>query len=75
MELKVDKYRCKLCGACQEVAPETFEVDEKACELTVNEDGNPDPALLEQAAAWCPAHCIEVIVDKEAGEKDGGKKN
>lgn len=63
MQIEVDSYRCKFCGACQEIAPETFHVDDKSCQVTVNENGSSDPALIEQAAAWCPCNCIEIKME------------
>ena len=61
IRVELDKYRCKFCGACQEIAPDTFQVDTDAEEINVIEDADTDPELLRQAAAWCPAHCIEIV--------------
>ncbi len=58
-EVFLDKFRCKGCGACEEVAPEAFKMtdDEKAD--FVGDDNVPDD-VLEQAANICPTKCIEI---------------
>lgn len=56
----VDRYRCKACGACIELCPEIFrldEVTEKAEEIV---DRAPLTEALEQAVSICPTKCIEL---------------
>ena len=60
-EIELDTFSCKRCGACAEVAPEHFEIDETT-EVprvldTVVEGEHQD---LEQAKAFCPSDSIEI---------------
>jgi len=55
----IDRSLCSGFGACAELAPDTFEVDEGGLvELRVG--STADPAVLEAANA-CPMAAISVI--------------
>ena len=60
-EIELDTFTCKGCGACAEVAPEHFKMNEvlEVPEVvdTVVEGEHED---LEQAQAMCPRDCIAV---------------
>ncbi len=58
-EVYVDRIRCKGCGACEEVAPSAFKVEEgNTAEFLGTEDIEEEELL--QAANICPTKCIEV---------------
>ncbi len=65
-EIELDTFSCKKCGACAEVAPEHFEMDEDTETPRVL-----DPIIegehqdLEQAKAFCPSESIEIKVIEE----------
>jgi ferredoxin len=58
--ITIDTYLCNGCGACVEMCPEVFgldEVTEKAALVTL------EPIITDavyQAAAYCPEKCIEI---------------
>jgi len=58
--ITIDTYRCNGCGACVEMCPEVFRLDEiaeKAALITL------EPEITDavyQAAAFCPEKCIEI---------------
>jgi ferredoxin len=55
----IDRSLCSGFGACAELAPDTFEVDDGGLvSLRVGTTG--DPAVLEAAAA-CPMAAISVV--------------
>jgi len=58
-EIFLDKFHCKGCGACEEVAPEAFRLDdgEKANFLGADRASMED---IEMAATLCPTKCIEI---------------
>ncbi len=59
-DVYIDRIRCKGCGACEEVAPEAFEMDEgDDVALLKDVDQVPDDKI-EQAATVCPVKCIEI---------------
>ena len=58
--ITIDTYLCNGCGACVEMCPEVFgldEITEKAVLVTL------EPIITDavyQAAAYCPEKCIEI---------------
>ncbi len=59
-EIFLDKFHCKGCGACEEVAPEAFKLNETEKADFLGEDKASDEEL-EMAANMCPTKCIEII--------------
>ncbi len=59
-EVHLDRFHCKGCGACEEVAPKAFRLDdtEKADFLG---DDKASPEEIEMAANICPTKCIEIV--------------
>lgn len=60
-EIELDLFHCKGCGACVELAPEHFLMDDdndlpKVIDSIV--EGEHDD--LEQAMAMCPMACIQI---------------
>jgi len=56
----VDTYRCKACGACIELCPEVFYLDEASEKAKERLDRVELSDALEQAVAICPTSCIEL---------------
>lgn len=62
--ISVDSYRCNACGGCVELCPEHFVMDDAdgtAREIHSRAKRRRD---LEEAAAFCPRKCIELIDEK-----------
>lgn len=56
----IDTYLCNGCGACVELCPEVFQIDDMTEKATLI---IPDPDITEtvlQAASFCPEKCIEI---------------
>lgn len=58
--LFVDIYRCKACGACIELCPEVFYLDEVTEKAKERIDEVELSEALEQAVSICPTNCIEL---------------
>ena len=63
-EIFLDKFRCKGCGACEEIAPGAFKMDESEKADYIEGSEVPDE-LIEQAAIICPTKCIEIDETQE----------
>ena len=59
-EIYLDKVHCKGCGACEEVAPEAFRVDESEKADFLGDD-KVSMDQIEMAANLCPTKCIEIV--------------
>ena len=59
-EVFVDKFHCRGCGACEEVAPDAFKVQDDEKADFIGEEDIPEE-ILEQAATICPTKCIELM--------------
>ncbi|NPA95951.1 MAG: ferredoxin [Thermodesulfobacteria bacterium] len=59
-EIYVDRLHCKGCGACEEVAPEAFRLDDSE-KVDYLGDDKTSPEKIEMAANLCPTKCIEII--------------
>jgi len=60
----IDRSLCSGFGACAELAPEIFELDDGGL-VSLRTGTSPDPAVLE-AASDCPMGAIEVIEEQAA---------
>jgi len=56
----VDIYRCKACGACIELCPDVFYLDEATDKAKEINDRVELSVELQQAASICPTSCIEL---------------
>ena len=66
MEVKVNKYACICCGACQAVCPEVFELDDDGYAKTIkNEIKDEEKDEVIEASEGCPTSAIEVKIDQE----------
>lgn len=61
----VDKFRCKGCGSCEEVAPRAFKMDESCEKAEFIDKEDICKEDLEKAAIICPTNCIELEIDKD----------
>lgn len=57
--IMIDRSLCSGFGACAELAPDTFEVDDGGL-VSLRVGSTADPAVLEAAAA-CPMAAISVV--------------
>ena len=60
-EIVIDTFLCNGCGSCVELCPAVFRLNESTEEaelVTVDPEITDD---VKQAAAYCPAQCIEVV--------------
>ncbi len=63
-KIELDKFHCKGCGACEEVAPEVFKMDETGEKADIIDEEAGNVEKVEYAAAMCPTKCIEVELEK-----------
>ena len=70
--IELDKFHCKGCGACEEIAPDIFKMDETGEKADLIQEEVKDSSDAEQAAVMCPTKCIEITNNqqKEVKEKD-----
>ncbi len=59
----LDRSRCKGCGACEEVAPDAFEMDDSEDLPIIKDLDGCSEEDLKQAILVCPANCIEADID------------
>lgn len=62
--IMIDRSLCSGFGACAELAPDVFEVDDGGL-VSLRVGTSPDPAVLEAAAA-CPMAAITVVEEVAA---------
>ena len=67
LKITVDRDECIGDGLCAEEAPKTFELDDDA-KAVVLEDSTDDRESILEAGKVCPVDAI-TIEDKETGEK------
>ncbi len=67
LKIVVDRDECIGDGACENEAPETFELDDEAKAVVKENPGDSFDAIMEAAKA-CPTECIH-ITDTATGEK------
>lgn len=60
----IDRSLCSGFGACADLAPETFTVDDGGL-VALRSGTSDDPAVLEAAAA-CPMAAITVVEEQAA---------
>jgi ferredoxin len=60
----IDRSLCSGFGACADLAPETFTVDDGGL-VSLRVGTSSDPAVLEAAAA-CPMSAITVVEEEAA---------
>ncbi len=56
--VNVDNVECIGCGACADLCPEVFELDERAGKARVATFDMSDRECIEEAIAICPVQCI-----------------
>ena len=59
-KIELDKFHCKGCGACEEVAPEVFKMDAAGEKADLIDEDAANTEAVELAAAMCPTKCIEI---------------
>ncbi len=60
----IDRSLCSGFGACAELAPEIFEVDDGGL-VSLRRGASDDPAVLDAASA-CPMAAITVVEEEAA---------
>ncbi len=53
----IDVYECNGCGACEEICPEVFALDDGEKAVLLDSDA-PITEKVEEAAAYCSQKCI-----------------
>lgn len=56
----IDTYLCNGCGACVEICPLVFRLDELTEKAALKE---PEPEITDEvlkAVSFCPEKCIEI---------------
>lgn len=54
----IDEEACIGCGACEEICPEVFKMNESLDFALVMNPGGADEAKIEEAMEACPVQCI-----------------
>ena len=54
----IDVYECNGCGACVEICPEVFAMNDVEKAVLINSDAEVTEKV-EEAAAYCAQKCIE----------------
>jgi len=54
----IDEEACIGCGACEEICPEVFRMNESLGFALVINPGGADPDKIEEAIEACPVNCI-----------------
>ena len=62
--ITIDRSLCSGFGACAELAPDVFEVDDGGL-VSIRVGSSSDPAVVEAAAA-CPMAAIAVVEERAA---------
>ena len=62
--ITIDRNLCSGFGACAELAPDVFEVDDGGL-VSIRVGSSSDPAVVEAAAA-CPMAAIAVVAARAA---------
>ena len=63
-KIVIDRALCSGFGACADLAPEIFDVDDGGL-VSLRVGRSDDPLVLEAAAA-CPMGAIEIVEEKAA---------
>ena len=58
MTVDLDNQACIECGACADVCPEVFEMDERSGKARVIAFEITEADCVEEAISICPAECI-----------------
>ena len=54
----IDEEACIACGACEEICPEVFSMNDSLGFALVVNPGGGDEAKIQEAMDACPTHCI-----------------
>lgn len=57
-QVAIDQDECINCGACVELCPDIFDIDENADKAYVTTPDSEDVQCIEEAIASCPTSCI-----------------
>ncbi len=69
-EIDLDRFRCRGCGACVEVCPDAFCMDEDGEKAKVIDSAKAPDEAVQLAVAMCPTQCIELHKREERGGRD-----
>jgi ferredoxin len=60
MRVEVDEDLCTGCGACEEICPEVFELEDDLAQVIVDEVPEDSEDAAQEAADSCPVEAIIV---------------
>lgn len=63
MKVRVDPELCSLCGLCEEIAPDVFELGDAAAEVKVEQVPENLQKDAREAADSCPEGAITIEGD------------
>lgn len=52
---------CTLCGLCEQICPEVFELGDDSAKVKAGADFNANEKSAREAADSCPVNVIEVV--------------
>jgi len=73
--LYIDPKECKACGACEEICPEVFRVDEDLGYARILDLETYPEDKINEAIIACPGRCIDWDEDEVAGGHNHLKSN
>lgn len=72
MQVEIDGSRCTLCGDCEQVCPQVFELGTYQAEIQRQPDAPDAAKACRLAAASCPKGVILIAEDEAADIYMGG---
>jgi ferredoxin len=63
-EIRVDRSLCMGSGQCSGYAPNTFDQDDDAIAIVVDQHGDPAEAI-QTAVDSCPARAISIVAEQD----------
>ena len=58
VQITIDTYECSACGACVELCPDVFYINELTGKADVVDENVELDDSISQAIAYCPEKCI-----------------
>lgn len=65
MKIKVNRFTCIGCGACESTAPEYFQMNEDGISESISTGIDEESDLLRDVIDSCPSNAIKIEVGDE----------